>query len=110
MKQGQIITIQKNRYIVKSDDLKVSCVIRGKIHKQQLLPRVGDFVLFDENKQVIECLYTNTEFCEKIHKYLKINDIVGVKGHLEVLKNEICVICDKLTFLSSKESEVKENV
>ena len=30
MKQGQIITLQKNQYIVKSDDLKVSCVIRGK--------------------------------------------------------------------------------
>ena len=45
MKQGQIITLQKNQYIVKSDDVKVSCVIRGKIHKQQLLPRVGDFVL-----------------------------------------------------------------
>ena len=54
MKQGQIITLQKNQYIVKSDDVKISCVIRGKIHKQQLLPRVGDFVLFDENKQVIE--------------------------------------------------------
>lgn len=54
MKQGQIITLQKNQYIVKSDDLKVSCVIRGKIRQQQLLPRVGDFVLFDENKKVIE--------------------------------------------------------
>lgn len=54
MKQGQIITLQKNQYIVKSDDVKISCVIRGKIHKQQLLPRVGDFVLFDEKKQVIE--------------------------------------------------------
>ena len=54
MKQGQIITLQKNQYIVKSDDLKVSCVIRGKIRQQQLLPRVGDFVFFDENKKVIE--------------------------------------------------------
>lgn len=54
MKQGQIITLQKNQYIVKSDDLKVFCVIRGKIRQQQLLPRVGDFVLFDENKKVIE--------------------------------------------------------
>ena len=54
MKQGQMITLQKNQYIVKSDDLKVSCVIRGKIRQQQLLPRVGDFVLFDENKKVIE--------------------------------------------------------
>ena len=54
MKQGQIITLQKNQYIVISDDLKVSCVIRGKIRQQQLLPRVGDFVLFDENKKVIE--------------------------------------------------------
>jgi lysyl-tRNA synthetase class II len=63
-----------------------------------------------ENKQVIECLFTNTELCEKIHKYLKINDIVGVKGHLEVIKNEICVICDKVTFLSSKESEVKNDI
>lgn len=54
MKQGQIITLQKNQYIVKSDDLKVSCVIRGKIRQQQLLLRVGDFVLFDENKKVIE--------------------------------------------------------
>ena len=62
-----------------------------------------------ENKQVIECLFTNTELCEKIHKYLKINDIIGVKGHLEVLKNELCVICDKVSFLSGKESEVKEN-
>ena len=62
-----------------------------------------------ENKQVIECLFTNTELCEKIHKYLKINDIVSVKGHLEILKNEICVICEKISFLSSKESEIKEN-
>ena len=51
-----------------------------------------------ENKQVIECLFTNTDLCEKIHKYLKINDVVGVKGHLEVIKNEICVICDKVIF------------
>lgn len=62
--------------------------------------------LYKENKQIIECLFTNTELCEKIHKYLKINDVVGVKGHLELLKNEICIICDKITFLSSKESEV----
>ena len=63
-------------------------------------------IVKNENKQVIECLFTNSELCEKIHKYLKINDIIGVKGHLEVLKNEICVICEKVTFLSSKESEV----
>lgn len=65
--------------------------------------------LYKENKQVIECLFTNTELCEKIYKHLKINDVIGVKGHLEVVKNEICVICEKVTFLSSKESEVKEN-
>ena len=65
MKQGQIITLQKNQYIVKSDDLKVSCVIRGKIRQQQLLPRVGDFDLFDENKKVIEKILPRKVFIKR---------------------------------------------
>ena len=84
MKQGQIITLQKNQYIVKSDDVKISCVIRGKIHKQQLLPRVGDFVLFDENKQVIEERTLEEVLLElresKNYTYLDITEKLNQKG------------------------------
>lgn len=61
----------------------------------------------DNTKQVVECLFTNTELCEKIYKYIKVNDTIGVKGHLVVLNNELSIICDKVSFLSSKESEVE---
>ena len=52
--KGQIIKIESTLYTVKHHDKKTLCVLRGKFRKQHILPRVGDYVVFDEEKKVIE--------------------------------------------------------
>lgn len=44
---------------------------------------------------------TTTEYCHK-------DDIVGVKGRIQVVKNKLELIAEKVTFLSSKKPEVKK--
>ena len=52
--KGQIIKISSNRHTVKSGEKLYYCIPRGKFRKDKLLPRVGDYVIFDDKKLVIE--------------------------------------------------------
>ena len=52
--QGQIIKISSNRHIVESNGKKYNTIPRGKFRKEKIVPKVGDYVLFDEKKLVIE--------------------------------------------------------
>lgn len=52
--QGQICKIESTLYTVKNETKSYPCVLRGKFGKQHILPRVGDYVVFDENKKVID--------------------------------------------------------
>lgn len=52
--QGQIIEIISDLYYVSSDSLVYPCKCRGIFRKEHIVPLVGDYVLFDKDKKVIE--------------------------------------------------------
>ncbi len=52
--RGQITRINSDLYTVSSDNATFSCKCRGKFRKEKITPLVGDYVLFDEEKLVIE--------------------------------------------------------
>ena len=52
--KGQIIKILSNTYTVKSDDLVIECKCRGRIKYEKIIPLVGDYVVFDKEKKVID--------------------------------------------------------
>ncbi len=52
--QGEIVKISSNLHYVSKDDQLYPCVLRGKFRKQHIIPRVGDYVVFDCEKKVIE--------------------------------------------------------
>lgn len=52
----------------------------------------------------IKCLLTSS-MSKNVVEYCKVDDICGIKGHLEIRQNEMFVIVERLTFLSKKEEE-----
>ena len=52
--EGIIIKILSDKCLVKTEKEVVICMLRGKFRAQKLLPLVGDKVVIDKEKQVIE--------------------------------------------------------
>ena len=52
--EGKIVKIISNKCFIKNEKEVICCDIRGKFRLQQILPLVGDRVIFDEKKKVIE--------------------------------------------------------
>jgi len=52
--KGQIIKQLSNDYFVESNEGILVCKVRGKFRTLDLSPKVGDYVLFDKEKQIIE--------------------------------------------------------
>ena len=52
--QGQIIKISSNRHIVSSDGKTYNTIPRGKFRNDKIIPKVGDYVIFNEKSLVIE--------------------------------------------------------
>lgn len=52
--QGQIIKISSNRHIVESNNNKYNTIPRGKFRKDKIIPKVGDYVDFNDKDLVIE--------------------------------------------------------
>ena len=57
---------------------------------------------------LIKCIVPK-EKVKYINEYCAINSIIGVKGQLRVIDNEMAVVINKATFLSSKENTEKLN-
>ena len=53
--KGQIIKIISNDYFVKKDKEYI-CKARGKFRKENITPKVGDYVFFDEKEKVINSI------------------------------------------------------
>lgn len=90
-----------------------------------LVGRVGSFEELNEKTALMDLVITRSYKNEKTKEYdidtvkveingnLKINtmeyvvkgDVVGIKGRLENQDNEIIVIAEKVTFLSSKKEQ-----
>lgn len=52
--RGQIVKIISNDYFVKTKEKEYICKARGKFRNDNIMPKVGDYVFFDEEKLVIE--------------------------------------------------------
>lgn len=52
--KGQIIKIVSDLHIVSYQGKNYDCKCRGKFRKEKVTPLVGDYVLFDKDKKVIE--------------------------------------------------------
>lgn len=58
--KGQIVKIISNLYIVNYGKRNIECKCRGRIRLENITPLVGDYVIFDENKKVIEKILPRT--------------------------------------------------
>ena len=52
--KGQIIKISSDLHFVNYDNNIYPCKCRGLFRKEHIIPVVGDYVLFDINKKLIE--------------------------------------------------------
>lgn len=52
--KGQIIKIVSDLHIVSYNGKNYDCKCRGKFRKDKIIPKVGDYVIFDTDKKVIE--------------------------------------------------------
>lgn len=52
--EGQIIKIVSDLHIVSYNGKNYDCKCRGKFRKDKIIPKVGDYVIFDSGKKVIE--------------------------------------------------------
>lgn len=50
---------------------------------------------------IIPCYFKET-ISKNANEYCKVGDTVGIKGRIESLNNEVMIMVDKLTFLSTK--------
>ncbi len=52
--KGQVVKVISDKFFVKVDDEIIPCKERGKLRNLKTLPLVGDFVMIDKEKAVIE--------------------------------------------------------
>ena len=60
-----------------------------------------------EEVDTIECIISDA-FNKQVMEYIKLNDVVGVKGSLKVYKGIPYVFVDRMTFLSSPTNKEDE--
>ena len=122
--QGQIIKISSNRHIVSSNNKTYNTVPRGKFRKDKLIPKVGDYVIFNEKSLVIEEILPrrntfNRPMVSNIDRAFIVTSLVNPDfslglldkfiAHMELQKID-AVICLTKTDLVSKETydKIKE--
>ena len=52
--KGQVVKVISEKFFVKAGEETIPCSQRGKLKNAKTLPLVGDFVLFNKEKKVIE--------------------------------------------------------
>ena len=122
--QGQIIKISSNRHIVSSNNKTYNTIPRGKFRKDKLIPKVGDYVRFNEKSLVIEEILPrkntfNRPMVSNIDRAFIITSLVNPDfslglldkfiAHMDLQKIDI-VICLTKTDLVSRETydKIKE--
>ena len=114
--QGQIVKISSNRHIVSSNNKTYNTVPRGKFRKDKLIPKVGDYVIFNEKSLVIEEILPrrntfNRPMVSNIDRAFIVTSLVNPDfslglldkfiAHMELQKIDV-VICLTKTDLVSK--------
>ena len=119
--QGQIIKISSNRHVVYNNGKKYNTIPRGKFRKDKIIPKVGDYVRFNDKTLVIEEILPrkntfNRPMVSNIDRAFIITSLVNPDfslglldkfiAHME-LNNVDVVICLTKTDLVSKEDYEK---
>ena len=63
--KGQIIKIISNDYFVESENKEYVCKARGKLKQDNEKLKVGDNIIFDKNKKIIEKLLKRKNTLER---------------------------------------------
>lgn len=119
--QGQIIKISSNRHVVYNNGKKYNTIPRGKFRKDKIIPKVGDYVRFNDKTLVIEEILPrkntfNRPMVSNIDRAFIITSLVNPDfslglldkfiAHME-LNNVDVVICLTKTDLVNKETYEK---
>jgi len=118
--KGQIVKISSDLHFVNSNGKLYPCKCRGLFRKEHILPVVGDYVLFNNNENIIEDIYPRKNHFERpkvsnIDQAILITSLKLPDFSFNLLDKFIClmeinhvkpIICiTKMDLLSSKELE-----
>ena len=115
--QGQIIKISSNRHIVSSNNKTYNTIPRGKFRKDKLIPKVGDYVRFNEKSLVIEEILPrkntfNRPMVSNIDRAFIITSLVNPDfslglldkfiAHMELQKIDVVICLTKIDLVSKE--------
>ncbi len=118
--QGQIIKISSNRHVVFSEGKNYNTIPKGKFRKEKIIPKVGDYVSFDDKKLVIEEILQRKNtfdrpFVSNIDQTFIITSLINPSFSLGLLDRfitlmqlhnvEIVICLTKIDLIDSKEYE-----
>lgn len=122
--QGQIIKISSNRHIVSSNNKTYNTIPRGKFRKDKLIPKVGDYVVFDDKSLVIEKVLPRKNTFNRpmvsnidrafivtslINPLFSLNLLDKFITHMELNNIDIVICLTKIDLISKEEYEkIKE--
>ena len=115
--QGQIVKISSNRHIVSSNNKTYNTVPRGKFRKDKLIPKVGDYVIFNDKSLVIEEILPrrntfNRPMVSNIDRAFIVTSLVNPDfslglldkfiAHMELQKIDVVICLTKIDLVSKE--------
>lgn len=62
-------------------------------------------VLSNEDGNTTIPIIISTTIVDKIHEHIEIDDIIGIKGHIDTDIKGLTIISDKITYIHSKRAD-----
>ena len=122
--QGQIIKISSNRHVVYSEKYEYNTIPRGKFRKDKMIPKVGDYVKFNDKSLVIEEILPrkntfNRPMVSNIDRAFIVTSLVNPNfslglldkfiAHMELNNIDVVICLTKIDLVNDEEYEkIKE--
>lgn len=122
--QGQIIKISSNRHVVYSEGYEYNTIPRGKFRKDKMIPKVGDYVNFNDKSLVIEEILPrkntfNRPMVSNIDRAFIVTSLVNPNfslglldkfiAHMELNNIDVVICLTKIDLVNDEEYEkIKE--
>lgn len=123
--QGQIVKISSSRHVVYSNGCYYNTIPRGKFRKDKLIPKVGDYVNFNDKSLVIEeilprkntfgrPMVSNIDRAFIVTSLVNPNFSLGLLdkfiAHMELNNIDVVICLTKIDLVSPKEYEKIKDV
>ena len=122
--QGQIIKISSNRHVVYSEGYEYNTIPRGKFRRDKMIPKVGDYVNFNDKSLVIEEILPrkntfNRPMVSNIDRAFIVTSLVNPNfslglldkfiAHMELNNIDVVICLTKIDLVNDEEYEkIKE--